>query len=174
MQCPSCNSSNIEGVDSCEKCGQPLSDSHLRGASNLLEQGLQKDRVGALPTKTPVVVSHETAVGDVIGIIADRGTGCAFITDAAGKLTGVFSERDALHRIGTKLSDVWANPVADYMTPNPQRLKADAKVAYVVHQMDVGHFRHIPIVDEEDSAVGVISVREILSYLTSKSAEQST
>ncbi|MFC1759082.1 CBS domain-containing protein [Planctomycetota bacterium] len=170
MKCPYCWFENIEGEDVCGQCGQPLSDSHLRGPKNLLERGLLKDLVGTLPSKEPVVVSEETPVGDVIGMIADQGTGCAFVADASGKLTGVFSERDALHRIGSKLSELWDDSVSEYMSPNPQSLKADAKIAYAVRLMDVRHFRHVPIVDKKERAVGVISVREILGYLTSKSA----
>ncbi|MCA9216270.1 MAG: CBS domain-containing protein [Planctomycetales bacterium] len=169
MQCPNCSSENIEGVDVCEQCGQPLSDSHLRGPKSALERALLKDSIGALPTKEPVIVREDSAVGDVITLIAERGTGCAFIANADGKLTGVFSERDALLRIGSKLAEVWDSKVSVYMTPNPQSLKADAKIAFAVHQMDVGHFRHIPIVDNNNYPVGVISVREILSYLTSMS-----
>ena len=170
MKCPYCKFENIEGDDVCEQCGQPLSDSHLRGPKNTLERGLLKDRLCALPFKKPVVVTEDTAVGEVISVIAEKGTGCAFIADSSGKLTGVFSERDALHRIGSRLNEVWSDSVAKYMSPNPQSLKEDAKIAFAVHKMDVGHFRHVPIVDKNDSAVGVISVREILGYLTSKSA----
>ena len=170
MKCPYCSFENIEGDDVCDQCGQPLSESHLRGPKNTLERGLLKDRVGELPSKQPVVVAEGTAVGDVIGMIADQGTGCAFIADASGKLSGVFSERDALHRIGSKLSEVWDESVSKFMSPSPQSLRADAKIAFAVHKMDVGHFRHVPIVDDQERAVGVISVREILSYLTSKSA----
>jgi CBS domain-containing protein len=104
-------------------------------------------------------------------MISDQGTGCAFVAEPSGKLVGVFSERDALLRIGSKLTDVWSEPVSTYMSPNPQCLKSDAKIRFAVQRMDVGHFRHIPILDEEDKAVGVISVREILGYLTDKSAE---
>ena len=170
IKCPYCVYENIEGVDVCEQCGQSLSDSHLRGPKNSLERGLLKDRVKTLEAKPPVVVAENTAVGDVVSMIADMGTGCAFVADGAGALTGVFSERDALHRIGCKLVDLWEEPVAKYMSPNPQSLRPHAKIAFAVHKMDVGHFRHVPIVDEDGSAVGVISVREILGYLTDKSA----
>jgi CBS domain-containing protein len=34
--------------------------------------------------------------------------------------------------------------------------------------MDLGGFRHIPIVDAEGHPTGIISVRDILRYLTDK------
>jgi CBS domain-containing protein len=36
--------------------------------------------------------------------------------------------------------------------------------------MDVGGYRHVPIVDQAGRAVGVISVRDILRYLAKKIA----
>jgi CBS domain-containing protein len=54
------------------------------------------------------------------------------------------------------------------MTASPQTLDQDAKVAFAVQRMDLGGYRHIPIVDDEDRLVGTISVRDILAYLTEK------
>jgi CBS domain-containing protein len=34
--------------------------------------------------------------------------------------------------------------------------------------MNVGGFRHIPILDDDDKLVGIISVRGILAYLTQR------
>jgi CBS domain-containing protein len=39
---------------------------------------------------------------------------------------------------------------------------------YAIHRMNVGGFRHIPILDDEDKLVGVISIRGILAYLTER------
>ena len=52
------------------------------------------------------------------------------------------------------------------MTPNPQTLVADAKIAFAVHRMDLGGYRHLPIVDERGELVGIISARDILRHLT--------
>ena len=54
------------------------------------------------------------------------------------------------------------------MTTNPESLDRSAKVAFAVQRMDLGGFRHVPIVDEEKRLTGVISVRDILHYLTEK------
>lgn len=172
IKCPYCSFENIEGVDDCEQCRQPLNDSHLKDPVTALERGILYDAVAVLPAKDPVIVERATAVGDVIALIAEKGTGCAFVAETSGKLVGVFSERDALYRIGSRMEELASEPVSSFMSPNPQCLRSDAKIGFAVQQMDVGHFRHIPILDESETAVGVISVREILGYLTDKSAER--
>ena len=42
------------------------------------------------------------------------------------------------------------------------------RVAYAVRHMDQGGYRHVPIVDNDRKPTGVISVRDILHYLTEK------
>jgi CBS domain-containing protein len=56
--------------------------------------------------------------------------------------------------------------VEEFMTPNPQTLTPDAKIAFAIQRMDQGGYRHLPIVDAQGTPIGVISVRDILAYLT--------
>ena len=42
------------------------------------------------------------------------------------------------------------------------------KIAFALHKMNVGGFRHIPILVDADKLVGVISIRRILIYLTDR------
>ena len=44
----------------------------------------------------------------------------------------------------------------------------DAKIAFAVQRMDLGGYRHLPIVDREGQLSGIISVRDILEYLTER------
>ncbi len=52
------------------------------------------------------------------------------------------------------------------MTPDPETLSIDDKIAYALHMMDLGGYRHIPVRDEFDKISGVVSVRDILRYIT--------
>ena len=66
-----------------------------------------------------------------------------------------------------KLAD---QPISSVMTPKPATLKESAKIAFALHNMDVGGYRHIPVLDENDKLTGVISIRDILAYLTVRGA----
>jgi CBS domain-containing protein len=56
------------------------------------------------------------------------------------------------------------------MTTKVEALPPSAKIAFAVHRMDQGGYRHVPVLDEQGQAVGIFSVRDILSYLTRKLA----
>jgi CBS domain-containing protein len=83
---------------------------------------------------------------------------------------GIFSERDALRKLGARAAEQSGRPVSELMTPNPQTLVADAKIAFAVHRMDLGGYRHVPIVDQQGELTGIISARDILRHLTDSMA----
>jgi CBS domain-containing protein len=139
---------------------------HLPDPKTAVERGLMKDTVSTLGPKPPITVHSSTTVGQVLRLLIDRAIGCVLVVDDNRVVRGVFSERDALIRLNCDAAKLWDHPISEFMTPNPQGLPSNARVAYAVHQMDIGHYRHIPILDGEDRAVGVISVRDILKYLT--------
>ena len=49
---------------------------------------------------------------------------------------------------------------------SPETLEIGAKVAFAVQRMEVGGYRHLPIVGDTGELTGIISVRDILQYLT--------
>ena len=172
MNCPYCGTENLDGVDDCAECGQPLSDAHLADPSTTVEQGLLTDHVDVLSPKKPIAISAQTAVRDVLRMLVDRGIGCVIVTDE-GKPTGIFSDRDALVKLSTNASSLGDRPVSEFMTTALETLEIGAKVVFAVQRMDVGGYRHLPIVGDAGELTGIISVRDILHYLTEKLTAQS-
>ncbi len=170
MICPYCGADNLDGVDDCDECGQSLSDAHLSEPPTAVEQSLLADHVQVLGPQTPVVVSADAPVRDVLRAMVDRGTGCVLVADG-DRPAGIFTERDALERLNTAASTLGDRPVSEFMTADPETLEPTAKVVFAVQRMDVGGYRHIPIVDERGELAGIVSVRDILRYLTDKMGE---
>jgi CBS domain-containing protein len=169
IHCPYCGSENIEGDDECAACGQPLDDTHLAPPNSEVERSLLRDRVSVLGPKRPITVAPTTPVGDVLRLMVERRIGCVVIADG-NRPIGIFSERDALRKINVEAADLAARPVREFMTPHPQTLVADAKIAFAVQRMDLGGYRHLPIVGERGELVGIISARDILRHLTDNMA----
>lgn len=165
MLCPYCGCENIEGEEDCAECCQPLGDTHLAPPRTALERAVLRDRVAALAPKQPITVPPGMPVGDVLRLMVEHRIGCVLVTDEA-RLVGIFSERDALRKLGATAAAQAARPVSELMTTNPQTLVADAKIAFAVHRMDLGGYRHIPIVDQQGDLTGIISARDILRHLT--------
>ena len=171
MTCPYCGAENIDGVDDCAECGQPLSDAYLADPSTTVEQSLLTDHVDVLSPKKPIAISAQTPVRDVLRMLVDRGIGCLIVADE-GKPVGIFSERDALVKLNTNAASLGDRPVSEFMTTAPETLEIGAKVAFAVQRMEVGGYRHLPIVGDAGELTGIISVRDILRYLTEKLTAQ--
>jgi CBS domain-containing protein len=90
--------------------------------------------------------------------------GCALVV-RDGKLVGIFTERDVLRKVAGAKLDLTATPVEQVMTPNPDTLPATASIAFALREMSVEGYRHIPLVNADGSPEGVVSVRDIVTWL---------
>ena len=163
-ECPYCGVDNIDGADHCEECQQPLDFLSKPRESTAIERSLAKDRVSSLNPKRPLTVSPDRPVREVLSLMVEQKVGCVIITQNE-KIVGIFSERDALNRLNVDYAQLVNRPVSQFMTPSPEFVDLEARIAFAVHKMDVGGYRHLPVVSHGRIA-GVISARDVLRYVT--------
>jgi CBS domain-containing protein len=166
--CPYCQAENIEGADECVGCNESLFDLSIRVPASSVEADLLRDRIERLWPKSPSTVAPNTPVGQVLQKMVDERIGCVMIVDG-GKLVGIFSERDALMKLNTDASKFFSRPISQFMTPDPVTLETSDRIAFALQKMNVGGYRHVPILFNGKLA-GVISIRDILRYLTERIA----
>src|SRR3989337_1738454 len=166
--CPYCEAENIEGADECEACGEALTHLSRRVPTSSVEADLLRDRIERLWPKSPSTVAPDMPVGEVLKKMVDQTIGCVMVVDK-GKLVGIFSERDALMKLNTDAPRLLSRPISQFMTQGPATLETNDKIAFALHKMNVGGYRHIPILFEGKLA-GVISIRDILRALSERIA----
>jgi len=166
INCPFCGAENLEGADVCDDCQHSLTDLSIPSPLTAVEEGLLEDQIEILAPKTPLTVSLGTSVGEVLKKMVDKSIGCVIVVDG-DQVRGIFTERDALMRLGANVATYVEEPIESLMIPDPITLNARDKIAFALHKMHVGGYRHIPILSEE-KLVGVISIRDILNYLTER------
>ena len=169
IACPYCHAENIEGADDCEQCNQPLNELSVRVPTSTVEADLLRDRIERLWPKSPMTVRPDTPVGEVLKKMVGQTIGCVMIVDDDERLIGIFSERDALMKLNVDAPRLVDRPIAQFMTPHPVTLETSDKIAFALHKMDIGHYRHLPILFRGRLA-GVVSIRDILRYLTERIA----
>jgi CBS domain-containing protein len=166
--CPNCNAENIAGADECDECHQPLTEMSLRVPASSVEADLLRDRIEKLWPKSPSTVPHDAPVGQVLKKMVAEKIGCVMVVDGE-RLVGIFSERDALMKLNVDSARLSTKPISQFMTASPVTLETSDKIAYALHKMNVGGYRHLPILFDGKLA-GVISIRDILRYLTERIA----
>ncbi|TWT36810.1 inosine 5'-monophosphate dehydrogenase [Posidoniimonas corsicana] len=168
IPCPACGAENIEGADICESCGAPLAELSVRAPQSSAEASLMEDTVDRLDVRMHASVSPEATVGEVLKKMVDMAVGCVTIVDNKGRLAGIFSERDAVTRLGADTTDRRDQPIMKYMTPNPVTVDQHCRIALALQQMDIGGYRHLPVLDREGRPVMLVSIRDILRYLADR------
>jgi CBS domain-containing protein len=167
LPCPYCDHEVIAGSDTCDSCGQPLTESHLPIPATGVEKSLLSDRVKLFQGRQPLTVAPTTTVRQGLRLLCDNKVGCLLVAEG-GKTVGIFTERDVLLKLGERAAELADHPISEFMTSKVESLPPTAKIAFAVHRMDLGGFRHVPVVDHSGQTVGIFSVRDILSYLTKK------
>jgi CBS domain-containing protein len=113
----------------------------------------------------PIVVEPATTLAEVLRLMREKRRGCVLVAPK-GRLAGIFTERDVLMKIAGNPIDLSRTPVSDYMTPEPDTLSADSSVGYALNKMVVEGYRHIPLVDDHGQTTGVVSMRDLIEYIS--------
>lgn len=164
MICPHCGFDNLPGESECRQCLGDLTALDRPAPQDRVESSLMQDSVGQLNPRPPVTVLQSATVAQTLQLMIDEEVGAVLVVDDAGLLVGIFSERDLLTKIvGTGPLDQL--PVEQYMTPRPQTIGPDDKLAAALQKMDVGGYRHLPVV-RDGKPIAVLSVRDLIRHMT--------
>jgi CBS domain-containing protein len=86
----------------------------------------------------------------------DRGIGAVLVTEDDGRLVGIFTGRDAVHRVLAEGKSASDTKLADVMTRDPDTTPPVKTAIEVLRLMEDGRYRHVPIVDN-GKLVGIVS-----------------
>ena len=133
-------------------------------------QALANATVGELSPRPHARVDVGDAMWKVVSEMKTKGRGAVLVEDD-GALVGIFTERDLLNRID--YSDaLWSHVVVrDVMTPHPMVVRSDDSLNEALRRLIQGHRRHLPVVDDRGHVLGLISIRDILSYIAERFPE---
>ena len=123
------------------------------------------DTLAVLTPPEPVCVTETALVRDAVAAMVARRQAGVLIVDASGRLLGIFTERDVLRRVVGKGLDPATTPVGRVMTPDPEALRIDDRVAQALHSMAVAGYRTLPIVEAEGRPIGVVTASDVIRWL---------
>lgn len=118
-----------------------------------------------LEPRPAVTLAPSASVGEAVRLMREQRIGAVLVT-RRDRPIGIFTERDVLRRVAFASLDP-DTPLAEVMTPDPETLEIDAGIAFALNRMILGGFRHIPVVDAQGNAAGVLSLREIVAFVVS-------
>jgi CBS domain-containing protein len=150
-------------MDNISDKGTPVMND--QGASGKgLDSRIFMQPVKDLKFSLPVVLDIEESVQDAIMFMQVKQFGCLLVTEKH-ELVGILTERDIISKAIGEEKGFHDLKVKDIMTPNPETFREDDTIGFAMKAMTAGGYRHVPIVDNENIPVGIVSVRDIVSFI---------
>lgn len=117
-------------------------------------------KVTELMTATPCCCSANDTVEEVARIMRDNDCGSVPVTDDAGRLAGIVTDRDLTVR-GFAEGKSGNTRVGDIMTPSPYTCSVDDDIGTVEMIMADNQVRRVPIIDSVGRCVGIIAQADL-------------
>ncbi len=94
---------------------------------------------------------NEHLIGSLVVTVADR-------------LVGIFTERDVLRRIVAEGRSPETTTIGEVMTCDVVCCRPDTPIEDVADVMHRRHIRHVPVVDADETLLGLVSISDINAH----------
>jgi len=138
---------------------------------------------------SPVITAHENdTVREVAQLLIAKHISAVPVVDEAGKLVGIVSEADLLHRTeaGTERPVSWwlslisgeraiaseyiqshAVKLKDLMTRDVQTARANTPLYEIADVLEEKHIKRVPVVNDDGALIGIVSRANIIQAVAS-------
>jgi CBS domain-containing protein len=105
----------------------------------------------------------DATVAEVASLLKAKRIGAVVVTDAAGGLCGIISERDLARGLADYGADLLQMRVRDLMTTEVSTCAPDDGIDQLMQQMTEGRFRHLPVM-QDGRMIGLISIGDVVKH----------
>ncbi len=123
--------------------------------------------VAKVVRKNPVTAPPHSSLRELAELMKERNVGSVIIVNNTGRLLGIVTERDLVRAISEKV-DLDSTLAEHYMSRDLVVAHPEDSLVSAAHKMIHHNIRHLPVVDDGEKLVGVISIRDVLSHILSE------
>jgi len=121
-------------------------------------------KVKDLMSVPPITTLKNTSIDDLAGLMYENNIGSVMVVNDKGKLIGIVTERDVIYAVAKgKIGKRF--PAYTIMTEDPITISPDAPLFEAAKLMRENKIRHLPVVNREGRPLGMISLRDMLSFI---------
>lgn len=113
---------------------------------------------------SPLTCTPDTTVFDAVQQMSEKNFGSIVITDGNRKVLGMMTERDIFRRVIAEERSPKTTAVSEVMTSELRMAKADDELLDWLRIMSNERFRRLPIVDDDNRLINVMSQGDFVSY----------
>ena len=127
-------------------------------------EDLTIDDILTIKGRNVVSVVPDATTTEATRVLAERRIGIVIVSDPAGLLRGVLSERDVVQAVGSHGKKAPAMRVEEFMSRNVVTCKPQTPAQGALNVMNERRFRHLPVA-EGGKVVGLISITDLQKHL---------
>ena len=106
--------------------------------------------------RDPATLPPSATVRDACRCMRDRRIGAVLVTEGDHRLLGIFTGRDAVHRVLAEGKSAARTKLAEVMTRDPDTMTPGRTAIEALRLMEDRRCRHVPVVDGS-KVVGIVS-----------------
>ncbi|TYT63335.1 CBS domain-containing protein [Natrialba swarupiae] len=110
-------------------------------------------------------VTPDTLVEDAGQVMLENDIGSVLVVDDDGHLEGILTTTDFVDIVAQSYPKA-ETTVSRYMSTDVVTASAQDSIRDVADLMVEEGFKHVPVVDEEEGAIGIITTTDLASYLS--------
>lgn len=113
------------------------------------------------------IATDSTSVRDVLVLNSKSGrrSGAVMLTDAEGRLSGIFTDSDLARLLERRRERALDGPIVDVMSSQVTRVQAGSKLADAIQILADRRISELPVTDADHRPVGLIDITDIVGLL---------
>jgi CBS domain-containing protein len=117
-------------------------------------------KVEEMMSRHVLTVNRNQTLEEGAQAMIERRTGSAVVLEGS-RFIGIVTERDVLRAVARGMVP-WNTKISDVMTADPVSIPPETDSTEAIETMIQGGFRHLPISEDGETLVGLVSLRELL------------
>ena len=117
-----------------------------------------------LQTKGTAVatIAPDATLADATASLRDHGVGALVVSRDGSVIAGIVSERDVVRALAAHGASTLGRDVGSAMSATVTTCRGDDTVDRLMEIMTERRVRHVPVVDDADCLVGIISIGDVV------------
>ncbi len=112
-------------------------------------------------TRPLTTVAPGDTVQRAIELMREQDIGAVMVVDN-DKLTGIFTERDCVHKVSSLSRNPKETIVSEVMSTKVRYVTTSMEVSQCLALMTERFFRHLPVLDEQKNILGIVSIGDLV------------
>jgi len=107
-------------------------------------------------------IDQHASLGDAVEQLRDRGVGALVVSADGRHIDGIISERDVVRALADHGATALGRTVASVMSKIVVTCSCGDSVDELMAQMTERRHRHLPVVDDQQVMIGIISIGDVV------------